>query len=107
LPEDAGPIDHLSGDDGPGTDAGAGSDAPADRDPTTATGGANPIRVDPAIEAECTLRTVDRLDEIPGISVHNAQDILAEIGTDMSRFPTPEHLVSWASCARAPSSPGR
>jgi transposase len=28
--------------------------------------------------------------------VHNAQDILAETGLDMSRFPTPEHLVSWA-----------
>ncbi len=28
--------------------------------------------------------------------MHNAQDLLAEIGLDMSRFPTPEHLVSWA-----------
>jgi transposase len=28
--------------------------------------------------------------------VLNAQDILAAIGLDMSRFPTPEHLVSWA-----------
>ena len=40
-------------------------------------------------------------DEVPGISVGNAQTILAEIGTDMSRFPTPEHLVSWAKlCPR-------
>ena len=29
-----------------------------------------------------------RLDEIPGISVHGAQVILAEIGLDMTRFPT-------------------
>jgi transposase len=37
-----------------------------------------------------------RLAEIPGISVEAAQVILAEIGTDMSRFPTAQHLVSWA-----------
>ena len=44
---------------------------------------------------------MERLDEVPGISALNAQDILAEIGTDMSRFPTPEHLVSWAKlCPR-------
>ena len=33
---------------------------------------------------------------IPGVSNRTAQVILAEIGTDMSRFPTPEHLASWA-----------
>jgi transposase len=37
-----------------------------------------------------------RLDEIPGISSAGAQAILAEIGLDMSRFPTAGHLVSWA-----------
>jgi transposase len=37
-----------------------------------------------------------RLDEIPGISLAGAQGILAEIGLDMSRFPTAGHLVSWA-----------
>jgi transposase len=42
-----------------------------------------------------------RLDEIPGISVHGAQVILAEIGLDMTRFPTAGHLVSWAKlCPR-------
>ena len=95
LPDDAGAIDHPDAD--PGAGAGAGSDA----DPEASTGGANPIRVDPAIEAQCALSTVERLDEIPGIGALNAQDILAEIGTDMSRFPTPEHLVSWAKlCPR-------
>ena len=39
---------------------------------------------------------VAQIDEIPGIGVTAAQDLLAEIGTDMSRFPTPGHLVSWA-----------
>ena len=33
---------------------------------------------------------------IPGVSKRSAQVILAEIGTDMSRFPTPAHLASWA-----------
>jgi len=42
-----------------------------------------------------------RLDEVPGISAHGAQVILAEIGLDMSRFPTAGHLVSWAKlCPR-------
>ena len=47
------------------------------------------------------LGAVDRLDEIPGIGPNAAQVILAEIGLDMSRFPTPAHLVSWAKlCPR-------
>jgi transposase len=37
-----------------------------------------------------------RLDEIPGIGLIAAAVILAEIGTDMSRFPTAGHLCSWA-----------
>ena len=45
--------------------------------------------------------TIERLDEIPGISPGLAQIILAEIGLDMSRFPTAAHLVSWAKlCPR-------
>lgn len=37
-----------------------------------------------------------RLDEIPGVGPKTAQVILAEIGLDMTRFPTAGHLVSWA-----------
>ncbi|MBX6353496.1 MAG: IS110 family transposase [Thermoflavifilum sp.] len=37
-----------------------------------------------------------RLDTIPGIGRQTAELILAEIGTDMSRFPTAKHLASWA-----------
>lgn len=37
-----------------------------------------------------------RLAGIPGISPETAQVILAEIGADMSRFPTARHLVAWA-----------
>lgn len=36
------------------------------------------------------------IDEIPGIGKQSAQTILAEIGVDMSRFPTASHLASWA-----------
>jgi transposase len=51
---------------------------------------------------------VAQLDEIPGIGITAAQDLLAEIGTDMSRFPTPGHLVSWAKFApKARQSAGR
>ena len=39
---------------------------------------------------------IARLDDIPGISRHSAQVILAEAGLDMSRFPTAAHLASWA-----------
>ena len=42
---------------------------------------------------------VARLDEIPGISLASAYVILAEIGTDMTRFPTAGHLTSWARLA--------
>jgi transposase len=38
----------------------------------------------------------DRLTSIPGISDVAAQVILAEIGPDMSPFPTAGHLLSWA-----------
>ena len=41
----------------------------------------------------------DRLDQIPGIGPKAAAIILAEIGTDMTRFPTPGHLASWAKFA--------
>ncbi|MGW3664783.1 transposase [Streptomyces sp. NPDC005141] len=38
----------------------------------------------------------EKLDVVPGIGPATAQIIIAEIGADMSRFPTPEHLVSCA-----------
>jgi transposase len=42
---------------------------------------------------------VERLDEIPGVGQLAAHLLLAEIGTDMTRFPTAGHLVSWAKFA--------
>jgi transposase len=42
------------------------------------------------------LPAVARLAEIPGMSEDLARSVIAEIGLDMSRFPTAAHLVSWA-----------
>ena len=42
---------------------------------------------------------VRRLDEIPGVGLTAAQVIIAEVGLDMTRFPTPAHLASWARFA--------
>ncbi len=39
---------------------------------------------------------LERLKTIPGVKQRTAEVIVAEIGTDMSRFPTPGHLASWA-----------
>jgi transposase len=84
LPDAAGAVDHSD----PGTGASTGIDADQDIGDDT--------RVDPAAVAHRAPSVIERLDEIPGIGPHAAQMIIAEIGLDMSRFPTPEHLVSWA-----------
>jgi transposase len=39
---------------------------------------------------------LDRLDEIPGVNQRVAQVIAAEVGTNVDRFPTDRHLISWA-----------
>jgi len=63
-------------------------------------------RIDQAIAPFA--RQVAQLDEIPGIGAIAAQDLIAEIGVDMSRFPTAGHLVSWARFApRARQSAGK
>ena len=61
----------IDGDGTTGPDAGTGPDA-------------------------AVLLAVARLAEIPGISPDLARSIIAEIGLDMSRFPTAARLVSWA-----------
>jgi transposase len=39
---------------------------------------------------------IEQLDTIPGISRRGAEIIIAEIGTDLARFPSAHHLASWA-----------
>ena len=51
---------------------------------------------------------VEALDGITGVGKISAQTIIAEIGTDMSRFPTAEHLASWACmCPETAESAGK
>ena len=44
---------------------------------------------------------VELLKTIPGVADLTAQTIIAEIGVDMSRFPTARHLAAWAGVAPA------
>jgi transposase len=55
------------------------------------------------------IRTSARLlTTMPGVSELTAQVVLAEIGADMARFPTPAHLLSWATmCPRNDESAGK
>lgn len=51
---------------------------------------------------------VTQLDEVAGIGRISAQDIIAEIGVDMTRFATAAHLVSWAKfCPQVKQSGGK
>jgi transposase len=42
------------------------------------------------------LSVIERLDEITGVGIPTAQVIIAELGTDMTQFPTPGHAAAWA-----------
>ena len=56
----------------------------------------------------CFRRAIEQLSTIPGVSALSAQVIVAEIGTDMSRFATAAHLLSWAGlCPRTDESAGK
>jgi len=62
------------------------------------------------IEVLCEpyLRQIEQLDAVPGTGVITAQDVIAEIGTDMAVFPTAAHLVSWAKwCPQVAQSGGK
>ena len=51
---------------------------------------------------------IERLKDIPGVSDNGARTLIAEIGVDMSAFPSADDLVSWAgTCPRLDESAGR
>jgi transposase len=58
-------------------------------------------RFDAQIEAYCRPfeEAVRLLDTIPGVARATAEALVAEIGTDMSRFPSAKHLAAWAGVA--------
>jgi transposase len=49
-----------------------------------------------AVETAPFATAIAHLDTIPGVGLRSAQEIVAEIGTDMRVFPTAAHLASWA-----------
>ena len=55
-------------------------------------------RLSDAIEQQIApfARQRDLLMTIPGVKQRSAEVLIAEIGVDMSAFPTPKHLASWA-----------
>jgi transposase len=58
-------------------------------------------RFDTQIEAYCAPfeEAVVLLDTIPGVARQTAEIMVAEMGMDMSRFPTADHLAAWAGVA--------
>ena len=66
-------------------------------DETSADIAALETRIDQLTSPHATV--VARLDEITGLGPSGAAAVIAEIGLDMSRFPTPAHLCSWARFA--------
>ena len=67
-------------------------------------------RIDKEVEANVEpFRTaIQILSTVPGISQLSAEVIVAEIGTDMGRFPSQGHLISWAGlCPKNDESAGK
>lgn len=58
-------------------------------------------RFDQQIEEYCRPfeESVTQLDTIPGVARQTAEIIVSEIGVDMGRFPTADHLAAWAGVA--------
>jgi transposase len=58
-------------------------------------------RFDAQIQDACRPfeEAVELLDTIPGLSRQTAETLVAEMGSDMSRFPDADHLAAWAGVA--------
>jgi transposase len=67
-------------------------------------------RLDQQVEASLApfRQAVELVSTIPGVKAISAQGIVCETGTDMSRFPSAGHLLSWAGlCPRNDESAGK
>lgn len=67
-------------------------------------------RMDQQVEASLApfRQAVEIVSTVPGVKALSAQGIVCEIGTDMSRFPSVGHLLSWAGlCPRNDESAGK
>jgi transposase len=72
--------------------------------------GASITTIDQQVQADIApfRVAVEHVTSIPGVSDIGAQVIVSEIGTDMSRFPSEGHLLSWAGmCPRNDESAGK
>jgi transposase len=53
-------------------------------------------RVEEQLRPFLTEEQQQRLDQIPGVNRRTIENVIAEVGSDMSRFPSDRHLASWA-----------
>lgn len=56
-------------------------------------------RIDELIEREGFTAARDLICSIPGLGKHGAEELVAELGVDMTVFPTPAQMVSWVGVA--------
>jgi len=63
-------------------------------------------RIEEALSPFCAQSA--RLADVPGVDVMAAAELIAEVGVDMTRFPSAAHLVSWAKfCPQTHQSAGK
>lgn len=60
------------------------------------------LNIEVAVRLSSHQEYIERLDSIPGIATRMAEQILAEVGTDVGKqFPSSAHLCSWAGLVLA------
>ena len=65
-------------------------------------------RIEEAMRPFLSSRDLQRLDVVPGVNVRTIQNAIAEIGVDMSQFPSDAHISSWAGiCSGNEESAGK